>query len=275
MNITFKNIIGLMKGKYEMDISVYDRYFLEKTINNRLAATSSKSAKEYLDLLSGYPDESKQLKDSIRNSYSEFFRNSTTFALLEQFIIPKMISEKEKSRSHGIRIWSAGCATGQEPYSLAILAADFKNTHTKNISFRIFATDNSEKELESARLGVYVFDTVRNYKLAFVNNYFSIQGKFYSINKEIKNLVDFSLYDLLDENSSSPPASIYGGFDLIFCSNVLLYYNNEIQKKIINKFYSSLDKNGFFVTGEAETAIIKSAGGFRQYFPQAAVFQKI
>jgi chemotaxis protein methyltransferase CheR len=274
MNKNIRNIIELINGKYEMDISVYHKSFIEKTINNRIVATSSKSVKEYLDLLNSSLDESKQLKDSFKNAYSEFFRNTNTFALLEQFIIPKIISEKEKFNSHEIRIWSAGCASGQEPYSLAILAADYINTRSKNIAIRIFATDNSEKELEAARLGEYDFNTLRNSKLGFVNKYFSVKDKLYLINKEIKDLVDFSFYDLLDKNSGSPPSSIYGGFDLIFCGNVLLYYNQEIKNKIIKKIHNSLNENGFFITGEAEIAIIKSAIGFRQYFPPAGVFQK-
>jgi len=264
----------VMLEEYGIDISAYDQSYLKKAIQTRMNATYCPTHTNYYSLLSEVPSESALLLLELGNSYSEFFRNSLTFTYLEQSVLPKIINDSEKSKSAEIRIWSAGCASGQEPYSLAILLDHLKNTHHTNSGYLIFATDNSEKELELARKGVFDFRSVKNTRLELVEKYFRKNGDVFSLDNNIKNQVDFSLYDLLDNDSSSPPASIYGDFDLIMCCNVLFYYEPEYQQMILHKIYRSLKNGGFFITGEAEAHLINSWGGFRQYATPTAIFVK-
>jgi len=263
-----------MLERFNKDISLYNESFLMKTIEARMMATSSRTPEEFLNAITDNPGEASLLLDALTNSYSEFFRNPLTFAILEQFVFPKLSNDQNISSSHEIRIWSAGCAAGQEPYSLALLAHHFKNGHQLAQPFRIFATDSSSRQLEVAQRGVFEFKALENTRLLFVNNYFAKSGNTYKIDDEIKKQVDFSVYDLLDEKSSAPPASIFGDFDIIMCSNVLLYYKPEIQKMILTKFSRSLKKNGFLVTGETEISIVKAFREFKLYTTHAAIFIK-
>ncbi len=261
-----------MSEKFNTDISIFSTNFLESAIANRMNLSEINSLSDYLQKLVSDPVESEIFKNSLSNSYSTFFRNQLTFALLYQVILPKIIGEKVKNNESEIRIWSAGCASGQEPYSIAILIDDLLNLKPVEIRHQIFATDNADSELLSAGLGIYDFDAIKNTPYSFVKKYFIKTGQYYSIRERIKAKVELSQYDLLDKTSSAPPASIYGDFDLVMCSNVLFYYKPEIQKMILEKFRKTIRKGGFFITGEAETGILNSAPGFRHFLPSAPIY---
>lgn len=263
-----------MKRKYSSDISIYDDAFIRQTIVSKMISHSLEHAGEYSDLLEKDPKEARLFIASLCNSYSEFFRNKTTFALLEQFLIPRIFEQKKQTGGSEIRIWSAACACGQEPYSLAMLIEDYRKTYIPKNSARIFATDISESSLLTATTGLYDSASVQNIKLAHVQDYFIKTGENYQVHEKIKKYIDFSFYDLTDEKSSSPPASIYGDFDLIFCANILFYYHLDIRNKILAKLWQTLNQGGVLVTGEAETAIVKSVKGFRQLMIPAPIFQK-
>jgi len=266
--------IQLIQERYALDVSMYDRSFLEKSIQSRISSTMCGNFDAYLDYMSRVPDESMQLVNQLKNSYSEFFRNPLTFSILEQVVLPKFFNEKIKNNAHEIRIWSAGCASGQEAYSLAMLLDGMKNTHYTKTSFRIFATDNSFKELDLARKAVFDFKSIKNIRLEMVEKYFERREETFQLNANLREQVDFSVYDLLDKDSGSPPASIYGDFDLIMCSNVLFYYQPEYQQFILKKIYRSLKPGGFFVTSEAEKQIVNSFIGFSPFLVPAAIFVK-
>jgi chemotaxis methyl-accepting protein methylase len=239
-----------------------------------MAYFSIKTTEDYLVYLDGNQAESVMLLESLSNFYSEFFRNPLTFLMLEQIILPKIYNDKSAGRKGEVRIWSAGCAAGQEPYSIAILAKEIEEKCQDKADIRIFATDKSEKELQTARKGIYHERSLHNTRFGFVSKHFSNSGEFYSINSSIKDLVEFSVFDMLDEDAGSPPSSVYGDFDIVMCSNVLFYYKREIQKFILDRISDSLVKGGFLITGEAEVAIIKSFRHFKQYDAPSAVFIK-
>lgn len=274
MNDTVRQLCAIMKDKYSTGISHYDDAFLEKAILYRITETQTRSAAEYLDLLGNSFPESVLLLNSLSNSFSEFFRNPLTFLVLEQNILPALFKNKTDKNIKEIRMWSAGCASGQEPYSLAILTKEFMKTHYTDYDVRIFATDKLENEIMNASKGIYAETALNNTRLLFVKKYFTLSGENYHINKTLKDAVDFSVFDLLDTDAISPPSSIYGDFDLIICSNVLFYYKKEIQHLIMSKLYRSLSFGGFLITGEAETGIVKTYRGFRQFMVPAAVFVK-
>jgi chemotaxis methyl-accepting protein methylase len=142
------------------------------------------------------------------------------------------------------------------------------------IPFRIFATDVSEDALALGREGVYNYTAVQKTPLRHVKKYFAVKNESYAIAPTLKNRVHFSCYDLLDERSGSPAASIYGDFDLVLCSNVLFYYRPTARRRILDKACLALRPGGFFVTGEAEAAIAGAHATLRAVAPPVAVFQK-
>jgi len=266
--------IRFFKEEYSRDLSVYDHDFFRKTLEGRINSTSCKSAQEYNSYLLDTPAEHEILIRQMSNSYSEFFRNGLTFSFLEQAIIPKLFEKHNRKASGDIRIWSAGCASGQEPYSLAMLFEDYKASRQTKSTYRFFATDNSSDQIEAAKMGIFSSDNIKNVKFKFINEFFSKIGDKYAVNDKIKSRIDFSVFNLLDEVSSAPPASVYGDFDLVMCSNVLFYYKSSYQKFIIEKLNRVLKPGGIFITSEAEVHLFDSASGFTRFASPAPIFIK-
>lgn len=268
-------IVRAIRRIRKQDVSRFDEAFLVKTLNKRLSASGIQSAEDYAEHLSNNPEEADSFCNSLNVAYSEFFRNPLTFALLEQLILPSLIAKKKKAGRTELRVWSAGCAAGQEIYSIAILLDELIVGSESNVVPRLFATDHSSLELERARQGVYDLASVRNVPLKHIRRYFTAKGDSYKIVDRIKNRVDFSVFDLLDERSESPAASIYGDFDLVICSNLLFYYRPEVRQAILGRICRSLAANGILVTGEAERDIVSKQGGLRAVAPPSAIFQQI
>lgn len=273
MNNELHPIVNIMSVMYAKDISRYDESFLLKSIEKRMAARSITTIADYCKYLSKDVGEAEEFFRSLNITYSEFFRNPLTFALLEQRVLPALIEEKLDSGTAEIRVWSAGCAAGQESYSIACLLDEQLNARKKSLSFRIFATDISEKCLVFARSGVYDAVTVQNVRLKHMNSCFESHNKSYPVACRLKERIDFSFYDLLDEHSTSPSESIYGDFDLIFCSNLLFYYKPEHQQFILKKVCNSLSSGGYLVTGEAERAIVETTD-LVEISPLSAIYRK-
>jgi len=265
-------LITTLRQTHGRDVSIYDESFLAKMLARRLGADESAAA--YLNRLTTDRAEADAFSESLKITYSDFFRNPLTFAILEQLVLPALVEAGEKSGREKIRIWSAGCASGQEAWSVAILLDELLAARGSEVRFQIIATDNSETELAAARSGAYFEDAMQNVRMRHLREYFSREGETCVVQPRLRERVDFSAYDLLDEHSSSPPAGIFGDFDLIFCSNLLFYYSPERRRFILNKVRRDLSPNGYLVTGEAERVIVEQTGGFRAVAPPAAVFQK-
>ena len=267
-------VVTVMDQSHGLDVSVYNEFFLAKSLEKRRQLTACDTTAAYLKRLAEDGTEAEAFHRSLRVVYSEFFRNPLAFALLEQLILPGLVEGKARSGGE-VRIWSAGCAAGQEAWSVAILLDELAAACARPVPFRIFATDLSEGDLVLARGGVYNATAVGNVRLRHLNGCFSRQGDAYAIAARLKDRVDFSVYDLLDGGTTCPPACIYGNFDLVLCSNVLLYYRPEALQLILNKLRRSLAPGGYLITGETERQIVASVDGFRAVAPPAAVFRRV
>lgn len=268
-----KKCVDFMKLKVGMDISMYDTSFLEKVINSRMAALSCETSEDYLLFLGNQHGESTKLLNQLSNSYSEFFRNPLTFAYLEQIVLPMLIGQKMNVGEKEIRIWSAACASGQEAYSIAILCDELIESTKSDIACRIFATDKSRKDLDNAQRGVYQLSSLNKVSLNRIQKYFTQQGENFTIDPKLKKSIYFSFFDLLAENGSCPPASIYGNFDLAFCSNLLFYYKPEYRQRILDKTLHCLALGGYMITGESEREIVKD-NNLHEVFANSGIFQK-
>lgn len=270
LNNTVAQLILQTQG---IDISKYDSIFLNQSIQKRMDETQYLTDKSYLEFLQRDNIESSHFVDSLCISYSEFYRNSLTFSVLEKIIIPTMMMDKIKSKKKEIRIWTAACAAGQETYSLAILLKEFSIAIGEKINFRIFATDQSESQIDEAKKGTYIDSALNNVTLKRLNQWFTKQNNTYQINHELKENIDFSVFDLFSDQYSCPPSSIFGDFDLVMCANLLFYYQPEFRKKIINKTTHCLSTNGLLITSETERDILLHSD-FQEVYPLSAIFKK-
>ena len=264
-------IIALMRDTHGRDLALFDEAFLAKSLQRRLDRAPGASWTAYVEGLALDGAEAEALFQSLNIGYSEFFRDPLAFALLEQVILPGLM---QQSGQAGLRIWSAGCAAGQEALSIAILLEEQNAERGQSVPFRIFATDSVEAVLAEARGGVYDAASVQRMRLRHLRKYFTVTGDAYRISPALKAHVDFSAYDLLTEGSSSPAAAIYGDFDLVFCCNLLFYYRPEVRQRILDKIVRALRPGGYCVTGAAEREIVARQTGLHAVAPPAAVFQK-
>lgn len=270
MNSAQKEISDLLKEQQNFDISKYDEIFYFKSLTNRLSTTNCNNEDEYLKLLDNNTIEINNLIQSLFVSYSEFFRNSLTFSVLEHEVLPTLIRRKLIDNQQEIRIWSAACAGGQEAYSLAIL---FKEMNVREkINIRIFATDHSENEIEKAQKGHFCYSDLSQVSLKRLDKWFIKEGETYKIKDELKDIIHFSVFDLLEKHSQCPPASIFCDFDLIICANILFYYKPDVRKEIILKMKKSLSEIGYLVTGETEREMLLQYN-FQEVFPKSSIFK--
>lgn len=273
MNKTKLNIISLLHQTVGKDLSVYDESFLTKTLAKRMENTDCKSIDDYYHYLEADKTEVEALTHSLNNTYSEFFRNPLIFSLLRQWLLPSLLNKKKEEGKKEIRIWSVACAAGQEAYSLAILLDEMEIAYHRNVAIRIFASDISALEIEKAKEGLYSHNHLQRVPLKYLNEYFYTIGKDYKLIPRIRELVDFSIYDLTDPKTTSLPNSIFGSFDLIYCSNLLIYYNAKTRDLIIQKLIKSLAKGGLLITGESEREMF-SDYNLQTVCPPAAIFKK-
>ncbi len=270
-----KKILSLLNERRGCDFSGYRFSMLERRIQKRVFSTHSKNIEGYLEYLTHHPDEFDNLIDVFTINVSRFFRNSLSFEYITKKIVPDLFLAKTNANDYNIRIWSAGCSFGEEPYSIAIILNELLKKEESSIKPTIFATDIDKKALARALAGTYGFESLKEIKYGILDKYFIKEGNQFKLDPEIKKLVQFSFYDMLDKNHSVPPDSIFGGFDLILCRNVLIYFEPEFQKIIFNKLYNSLNKNGFLVLGEAEVPVEEFKHKFRRENKYCKIYKKI
>ena len=258
------------------DFSGYRRSTAERLIQKRLSAAKCTSYEEYLSFLSQHPDELDNLLDVLTVNVGKFFRDPLTFEYLSDIVFPAVASKKTAQGDHTLRIWSSGCACGEEPFSVAILLYEKKGDEKPDLDVEIFATDIDEGALIRARRAVYTVESMENIKYSFLKRYFHIAGEnSFELIPEIKKMVNFSIYDMFDKKNYAPPESIYGSFDIILCRNLLIYFNLEYQDRIINKLYRSLAEGGFLILGEAETIGKEFKHYFRRVTECCSIYRKI
>lgn len=269
-----KLILDYLLEKRGLDFSGCHAAMLERRVGQRLAAVTCQNYDEYRSFLEKHNDELDRLVDVVTINVSRFFRDGLTFEFLAERILPAIIQEKIRKMEHSLRVWSAGCAMGEEPYSVAILINELLEKAGVTLHVHLFATDIDAAALAEAAKGLYSRESVENVKLRLLDKYFTPVREGFRLNQTVKEQVSFSLYDMLDKKHRVPPASIFGGFDLVLCRNLLIYFNTEYQETIFAKLYQALAPNGCLVLGEAEAPTMKYNRYFNRQLDYLPVYWK-
>lgn len=270
-----KTIVHLIEEQRGFDFHGYRTSMLGRRIQKRILSTKCKNTDEYIEYLSLHNDEVDQLIDVFTINVSHFFRNSFSFEFLRKIIIPRLLIEKVKRNETNLRIWSAGCSSGEEPYTLALIIKELIEKEEASINLNIFATDIDENVLKSAIQGSYNYNSITKVQYGILDQYFTKKGNQFHIAPAIKEMVQFSFYDLLDKKHKVPPESIYGGFDIVLCRNVLIYFDLKYQKLIFEKLYQSLKRNGYLILGEAESPLEDFKNKFKRETKNCKIYRKI
>ncbi len=225
-------------------------YFLEKRVQRRMQATNSLTAKEYYRLLSlgNNQEELNNLINAVTTNETYFYRNLPQLESFVEEILPLVCEEKIKNNDFHLRIWSAACSSGDEPYTLGILLRE----HLPNFSkwkIEIIATDIDTEVLEKARLAVYDPRAIKDVQPQVLRKYFNQIGNRYQVVPLVKELVQFVQLNLLDRRGMRQMS----GFDFVFCRNVLIYFDDESRKRVVNGIYDALRPGGFIFLGHSES----------------------
>ncbi len=244
----FNMILQNIYQKRGIDFRQYRPKCLRRRIVVGMHDAEVESFCAFLDFLNKNPQQYDRLLDKITINVSEFFRNPKAFKAIREKVIPVLIERKEQMGSYNIRIWSSGCATGEEPYSLAILFQEALQELNKKFKINIIATDIDREALRKAKLGVFEKKSLRELTSSQIDDYFDKEKDKdkYSIKTKIKARVKFMIHNMI---SDEPPSVI----DLILCRNVLIYFNKALQEKVFANFYKSLVALGFIVVGKTES----------------------
>jgi len=245
----------------------YKEAHFRRRINIRVRATNSESYEEYLRLLKKNSGEHEDLITALTINVSEFFRNPETFGVIEKEVIPLLIRSRSDSLVKSIRIWSAGCATGEETYSLAILLHRVLGRDFDRYRISIIGTDIDNLSLEKARKGIYRENVLKNVDASIRESYFVRQGETYQVSDQLRNMIHFKRHDMISESSTNH-------FDLIICRNVMIYFKKEIQEHLQLNFHQALNRGGFFVIGKAETLLGTASNRFKPYNARERLYIK-
>ena len=244
-----------------LDCEGYRPEYLKRRLEIRLRATKSKTYSDYCRYLRANSQECDLLLNDLTINYSLFFRDSDVFLFLEQKIFPELLSSKN------VRVWSAGCATGEEPYSLAVLANECRNRYAKDSQVIIYASDVDRDALAKAAKGEYDLKSLQNVEQSLIDKYFVREGELFRVKDSVKQSVRFERHDLM----TSP---IHQNLDLILCRNVMIYFSRESQQKIHMHFYDSLKDGGYLVIGKTEMLSGEPSKKFICIDPKTRAYKK-
>jgi len=274
MDNDLKSILNYLNEKRGFDFSGYRISMVDRRVQQRFPSVKCESYNDYLNYLHENPDELDNLLDVLTINVSRFFRDTLTFEYIADRVLPAIVYERKKAADHSMRVWSAGCAKGEEAYSIAILIHELFEKEALKTDISIFATDIDSKILKKARKAAYPFESIKSVKYRLLKKYFTSQGETFQLIPAIRNLVSFSIYDILDKKSYAPPESVFGSFDMVLCRNVLIYFDTEHQDQIFDRLYRSMAKNGYLVLGEAEIPPTNYQGRFRKVNECCHIYQK-
>jgi chemotaxis protein methyltransferase CheR len=247
--IEFRNYIYSLCGIYFQDNK---KYLLESRLSKRVNHLGLNSFEEYFDYIrfkSLRSDELKYLYEVITINETFFFRNQPQLDALVSSVIPDVLSTKNKISPIKFRIWSAASSSGEEAYSIAIVISELVKPKYPNVEFEIVGTDISQNVIQIATSGIYKDYSIRNAPAYYLKKYFKVKGSTYEVESSIKNMVSFKLLNLYDEQGMKAMFN----FDVIYCANVLIYFDTASKVKVVSNLYNSLNKNGYLFIGYAET----------------------
>jgi len=229
------------------DFREYKRGTVIRRLERRLHATGAETYLDYMQFLDAHPEECHKLTDDLTIKVSGFFRSPYTFRQVARLVLPELVAYKRKQDERKLRFWSTACARGEEPYSIAILLAKFLGNRRQDFNISIYATDISRQALGEAQAGIYSLKDIEGLPEAILENYFT-RREDYEMRADIRQMVSFSCFDL-----TSTIRQPFVNLDCIFCCNVLIYLQSQLQERVLNMLYDSLATPGYLILGEVET----------------------
>ncbi len=248
------------------------KYLLEGRISKRIAANNLNSFAEYMRYIrsSSKKDELDRLFEAITINETYFFRAPQQFEVLENILLPEILAPRKNTAMPTFRIWSAASSSGEEAYTIAIMVLEtFRHKYPK-VNFQIVGSDINQSVLDAAKQGIYKEYAIRNIPPNLLSKYFKQEGNLYQLSPEVRRLVKFVNINLYDPNQ----VKMMSQCDVIFCANVLIYFDLPSKQQVVSHLYNSLNKGGYLFIGYSESLHGISKSFKLVHLPKAMAYQK-
>lgn len=236
MSNEFRDFTIKVKGLTGIDLQLYKEAQMKRRLTSLFEKKGFRNFQEYYQYIASNRDGLNEFLDRMTINVSEFYRNAKRWEVLNKKILPRLVKDNGR-----LKVWSAACSTGEEPYTLALILSQF--IPLSNIS--ILATDIDENVIARAKMGVYHERALNEMPIEMKKKYFNQEGEFYRLHDDIKKTVTFKKQNLLADSFDT-------NFDLIVCRNVLIYFTEEAKDMLYKKFSNSMKKDGVFFVGSTE-----------------------
>lgn len=265
-DLAFSLLLRKISKERGLCLSQYKDTYIRRRLQKRMRYLDIESYEMYSRFLSRHPDEYVPLLDTLTINVTNFFRDSDLYEAFQHRVLPAVLHHKKDRGQSMIRIWSAGCATGQEPYSIAMILREVLGFRIQKFIVSILATDIDPQALETAKKGEYDRGLISHVPEAYIDKYFSDNGT-YVAGDLLKSLIKFKRVDLFAD-------IVAQHIDVIFCRNVLIYFSRKQQDELFGQFHKALGNGGFLIIGKTETLSPRWYDKFSAFAARERVFRK-
>lgn len=256
-------VINEVKKKTGISIENFKPAFLERRVHYRMRTIGMENYEDYVKLLSTSFEEAKMLYAAFSINVTKFFRDPHVWEKLEKDVIPMFF---RTTRFSPVRAWSCGSASGEEPHSISILLNDCLGE--QKTGYQVYATDINAEAINKSKKGVYKKESLINVNSQRINTYFEmIQKDYFQVDSRIRSKIEYDKTDMMKVTGKF--------FDIIFCRNVLIYYDRDAHEQIFKRFFDALKKDGILILGQDESMIgTKGSELFELLHPKERIYQK-
>ncbi|MBN1431934.1 MAG: protein-glutamate O-methyltransferase CheR [Methanomicrobiaceae archaeon] len=253
---SIERILGIQCGSYKEE-------YIKRRVLSRMRIRGKEEYKDYNSLLVQDKDEQESLRNALTINVTKFWRDKEVFEIIKAEIIPEILKKRGKAR-----IWSAGCSTGEEPYTLALIAYDLIRLKPDS-QVVIYATDIDREVLKKAKEGIYDKKSLENLSESQVKRHFiQLEDGKYQVKQHLKDMVRFSWHDLM----SGKPATNY--LDMVTCRNVTIYFTEQQKNDLARMFYPALVSEGFYIMGKTEFMARELEDKYKPYNALQKIYRK-
>jgi chemotaxis protein methyltransferase CheR len=249
------------------------KYLLEGRIGKRVQILGLNSCDEYLQMIrygTRRGEEMRHFYDAITINETFFFRNEPQFEAFENTLVPAILARRGSLTRQKLRVWSAASSSGEEAHTIAMLYLERLRNKYAGLELEVVGTDISNAVLETARKGMYRDYSVRNMPKQYLDKYFVVEDSRYQLKDEVRNLVRFDNMNLYDQTKMR----MMTNFDVIFCCNVLIYFDTQSKIQVVSNLYNALNRGGYLFIGYAESLHGISTAFKLENFPKTVAYKK-
>jgi chemotaxis protein methyltransferase CheR len=239
----FEKFRSIIYNESFITFSETNRPVLESRLRDQMREKKLDSLEDYLTLILGDRKEMRDFLDAVTTNLTRFFRNQAHFDALVHYVVPAVLEEKRKTGGALFRVWSAGCSTGEEPYTIAMILRDLL---PPSFNFEVVASDLSLKSIMAAQAGFYPASRITGVPENYLRRFFIKTAGGYQVTEDLRKRIRFDYHNLSHDSGLR-------GMDVVFCRNVLIYFDQASQEVVVNRFWDSMSARSFLFIGHSES----------------------